>query len=59
MKNYGTPGHYEDEAVEAEKNGEWKKAAEAWDNAAGATIGHNRRRRYQEYAEQARKKAGA
>jgi hypothetical protein len=41
------PGYYEDLAVAAEKLNDWKKAAQHWREAAGASIGHNRRDRYE------------
>jgi hypothetical protein len=45
------PEDFIERAVAMEKKQKWKEAATLWQMAVGASIGHNRRSRYQERAD--------
>jgi hypothetical protein len=46
-----SPGGWADIATAHEEKDEWQAAAKAWTSARGASIGHNRRDRYEEQAD--------
>jgi hypothetical protein len=56
MEEKKTPGQLEDEAVEASKKGEWERAADLFQAAAGACTGFNRASFYEQMADQCRYK---
>lgn len=53
------PTGYEDEAAKAAAAGNFALAADLYDAANGATIGHKRGERYQQAAQNCREKAAA
>ena len=52
-----TPGGWADIATEHEAKQEWQEAANAWQCAKGASIGHKRRDRYERAADRCMDKA--
>ena len=44
------PAYYEQKARDAQDRGDWHAAAEQWYLARAASIGHNRRARYETLA---------
>lgn len=48
------PSYYEELAITAQKNHDWKNAEKYWNSARAASIGHTRRDRYERRAEYAR-----
>ena len=52
-----TPEGWADIARHHEEEGEWQKAALAWEGAKGASIGHKRRDRYERQADKCREMA--
>lgn len=53
-----TPGEFEDEARDAARRGDYAEAARLYEQAAGASLGHNRADRYKAAANECRKLAG-
>lgn len=51
------PAHYEDKARAAQEAGDWHEAAKQWYLARTASVGHNRRDRYERLAKRCEDKA--
>lgn len=56
MEKRKGPPQYEEEAAQAAEAGDWKRAAELYDAAAGASIGAKRSAWYAQRAEMCRTK---
>ena len=52
------PQHYVDRAVAHQDKGEWEQAIACWNSARAASIGHGRRDRYEEAADDIARKHG-
>lgn len=53
------PSYYEEHARTCMAREDWALAAEYWNKARGASIGHNRRDRYERIADQCLAKVAA
>jgi hypothetical protein len=53
------PSHYEQLATDSMADNDYLTAADHWDSARAASIGHNRRQRYEDAAERCRARAAS